>query len=185
MMIDEAFEYISVDRSKKPHIVVIWDRRDPPGPNVFGTIDESDELRHHGIVRFPPPRGTQDFFYYPKEAKIYWDNSKGKSQDVWVGQRSKINVSKSNNQGNNGNYRFVNQLCAYQKYNNIVHTKSIPELLTFLSKLESIEARWFILDKNLGMLLYFWYEYEMIILAVGVFEIWAMPLKMREGPVKF
>ena len=89
-MIDEAFEYISVDRSKKPHIVVIWDRRDPPGPNVFGTIDESDELRHHGIVRFPPPRGTQDFFYYPKEAKIYWDNSKGHSKDVWAGLRSMI-----------------------------------------------------------------------------------------------
>ena len=93
-MMDDAFEYISVDRSQKPHIVVIEDRREPPGPSVYGSIDESDEYRHQGIVRFPPPRGIQDFFYYPKEAKLYWDNSKEKSQDVWVGQRSMFTVSK-------------------------------------------------------------------------------------------
>ena len=75
----------------------------------------------------------------PRESRKMY----GSDKEVWL-------LYLSNDQDNNGNYRFVNQLCAYQKYNNI------PELFTFLSKLESIEARWFILDKiviSLGMLL--------------------------------
>ena len=82
---DVAFDYITIDRSKKPFKVEVdmsnWYR-----PTARGEIDETDELIHTGYVDHPDDREYQ-FWYHTDEAKIYWDHDKGNTSNIWHGKK--------------------------------------------------------------------------------------------------
>ena len=85
-LIDKAFKYISVDRSKKPYqVTMAMGTR----PDAKGEIDETNELVHTGYINFPDDR-RYSFWYYTKEGTIYWDKDKGPSK--WTSVMSKLHL---------------------------------------------------------------------------------------------
>ena len=54
-------------------------------PTATGVIDETSHVVHTGHVVFPDDR-KYNFWYYPQEATIYWDNDKGKTNNIWKGK---------------------------------------------------------------------------------------------------
>ena len=54
-------------------------------PTARGEIDETDRLIHTGYVNFSDDRKYK-FWYHADEAKIYWDDDKGKTSNIWNGR---------------------------------------------------------------------------------------------------
>ena len=86
---DIAFSHITVDRSKKPFKVNV-DMSKSSRPTAKGEIDETNALIHTGYVTFPDDRKYK-FWYHTDEAKIYWDNDKGKTNNIWHGKIPQVN----------------------------------------------------------------------------------------------
>ena len=58
-------------------------------PTAKGIINEQNERLHTGYVNFPDDR-TYRFWYHTDEAKIYWDNDKGRTRNIWSGKQNHI-----------------------------------------------------------------------------------------------
>ena len=56
-------------------------------PAAKGEISEQNERLHTGFVNFPDDRKYR-FWYHTDEAKIYWDNVKGKTRNIWTGKKN-------------------------------------------------------------------------------------------------
>ena len=83
---DDAFDSITIDRSKTPYEVTI-DMSDTNRPTAKGEINEENEFVHTGYVNFPDAR-KYNFWYHADEAKIYWDNDKGQTSNIWTGEKN-------------------------------------------------------------------------------------------------
>ena len=78
---------ITIDRSVKRPLKpfkVTMDMSRSNRPTAKGEIDETNKSIHIGFVTFPDDRKYK-FWYHTDEAKIYWDNDKGKTNNVWTG----------------------------------------------------------------------------------------------------
>lgn len=82
---DEAFDHIQIDRTKKPYKVTIDMEQQGNRPTATGEIDETDSKVHTGFVFFPDVPQTHNFWYHSDEAVIYWDNVKGNTTNIWTG----------------------------------------------------------------------------------------------------
>merc|ERR1719193_150703 len=82
--LDEAFKYISVDRSKKPYQVTVAMAQFGGRPTARGQIDETNGKVQTGYVVFPDDR-RYNFWYHTEESTIYWDHDKGKTSNIWAG----------------------------------------------------------------------------------------------------
>jgi len=82
--IDQAFKFIRVDRTRNPRRLTVTMRG---RPTASGIINEAG-LVQTGYVNFPDDR-RYNFWYYPKEATIYWDNVKGRTSNIWRGGSGK------------------------------------------------------------------------------------------------
>ena len=64
-----------------------WNR-----PTAKGEINETDAKVHTGFVTFPDDRKYR-FWYHTDKAKIYWDNDKGNTNNIWTGKRAHTTVA--------------------------------------------------------------------------------------------
>ena len=83
---DDAFSIITIDRSTTPHKVTVDMRSAYNRPTAKGEINEQNERLHTGYVNFPDDRKYR-FWYHTDEAKIYWDNDKGRTRNIWTGRK--------------------------------------------------------------------------------------------------